>query len=187
MTWADYLIRHAGDETGREIATKLGVTESNVSRWKKGGHTPDVNYVVLFARTYGRPVLEALVEAEVITPAEAKARPTLAPDFDQLTDDGMVFRYRDADGLEGGEGAFTTCTFWYVECLARAGRLHEAREIMARGVHYANHLGLFAEELSLRAEPLGNFPQALTHLAFVSAAYYLDRQLSDPDGRVWQP
>ena len=62
-----------------------------------------------------------------------------------------------------------------------------AREIMARGVHYANHLGLFAEELSLRAEPLGNFPQALTHLAFVSAAYYLDRQLSDPDGRVWQP
>ncbi|SFW34056.1 glycoside hydrolase family 15 protein [Luteibacter sp. UNCMF366Tsu5.1] len=106
---------------------------------------------------------------------------------EQLADDGLVFRYRNADGLEGGEGAFTTCTFWYVECLARAGRLHEAREMMARGVHYANHLGLFSEELSLRAEPLGNFPQALTHLAFVSAAYYLDRQLSDPDGQVWQP
>jgi GH15 family glucan-1,4-alpha-glucosidase len=106
---------------------------------------------------------------------------------DQLTDDGLVFRYRNADGLEGGEGAFTTCTFWYVECLARAGRLHEAREIMARGVLYANHLGLFSEELSLRGDPLGNFPQALTHLAFISAAYYLDRQLANPQGEVWQP
>jgi GH15 family glucan-1,4-alpha-glucosidase len=106
---------------------------------------------------------------------------------DQLTDDGLVFRYRNADGLEGGDGAFTTCTFWYVECLARAGRLHEAREIMARGVLYSNHLGLFSEELSLRAEPLGNFPQALTHLAFISAAYYLDRQLSNPGGQLWQP
>jgi len=106
---------------------------------------------------------------------------------EQLTDDGLVFRYRNADGLEGGEGAFTTCTFWYVECLARAGRLHEAREAMARGVLYANHLGLFSEELSLLGEPLGNFPQALTHLAFISAAYYLDRQLSHPEGQVWQP
>ncbi|MEX1826532.1 glycoside hydrolase family 15 protein [Luteibacter sp. CQ10] len=105
----------------------------------------------------------------------------------QLTDDGMVFRYRNADGLEGGEGAFTTCTFWYVECLARAGRLHEARSIMARGVLYANHLGLFSEELSWRGDPLGNFPQALTHLAFISAAYYLDRQLAHPEGQVWQP
>lgn len=106
---------------------------------------------------------------------------------DQLTDDGLVFRYRNTDGLDGGEGAFTTCTFWYVECLARAGRLHEAREIMARGALYANHLGLFSEELSLLAEPLGNFPQALTHLAFISAAYYLDRELSHPGGQVWQP
>jgi GH15 family glucan-1,4-alpha-glucosidase len=106
---------------------------------------------------------------------------------DHLTDDGLVFRYRNADGLEGGEGAFTTCTFWYVECLARAGRLHEAREIMARGVLYGNHLGLFSEELSLRGDALGNFPQALTHLAFISAAYYLDRQLSHPEGQIWQP
>lgn len=92
------------------------------------------------------------------------------------------------DGLQGGEGAFTTCTFWYIECLARAGRLDEARLAMAEGLRYANHLGLFSEELSLLAEPLGNFPQALTHLSFVSAAY-LDRRLSNPIGigGLWQP
>jgi GH15 family glucan-1,4-alpha-glucosidase len=105
----------------------------------------------------------------------------------QLTDDGLVFRYRNADGLEGGEGAFTTCTFWFVECLARAGRLDEAQMVMARGLRYANHLGLFSEELDLQARPMGNFPQALTHLAFVSAAYFLNRRLDHPDGEVWQP
>jgi GH15 family glucan-1,4-alpha-glucosidase len=106
---------------------------------------------------------------------------------DQLSHEGLVFRYRNDDGLQGGEGAFTTCTFWYIECLARAGRLDEARLAMAKGLRYANHLGLFSEELSLLAEPLGNFPQALTHLSFISAAYYLDRRLSNPIGGLWQP
>ncbi len=106
---------------------------------------------------------------------------------DQLADDGLIYRYRNADGLEGGEGAFTTCTFWYIECLARAGRLDAARLTMAKGLRYANRLGLFSEEMSRLAEPLGNFPQALTHLAFISAAYFLDRRLSHPDGGTWQP
>lgn len=103
-----------------------------------------------------------------------------------LGDDGMIFRYRTPDGLDGQEGAFTTCTFWYVECLARANRLDEARLMMEKGLCYANHVGLFAEELDCRARPLGNFPQALTHLAFISAAHFLDRKLS---GRIntWQP
>jgi GH15 family glucan-1,4-alpha-glucosidase len=105
----------------------------------------------------------------------------------QLSDDGMVYRYRNADGLQGGEGAFTTCTFWYVECLARAGRLEDAQMILAKGVAYANSLGLFSEELDVRGHPLGNFPQALTHLAFISAAHFLDRRL-DPSYRPnWQP
>ncbi|WP_242148346.1 glycoside hydrolase family 15 protein [Sphingomonas sp. BAUL-RG-20F-R05-02] len=105
----------------------------------------------------------------------------------QLRDDGLVYRYRNADGLEGGEGAFTTCTFWYAECLARAGRLDEAQIVLGKGMAYANPLGLFSEELDVRGLPLGNFPQALTHLAFISAAYFIDRRL-DPSYRPnWQP
>ena len=80
---------------------------------------------------------------------------------DQLTDSGLVYRYRNADGLEGGEGAFTACTFWYVECLARAGRLDQAHLERERGIRLANALGLFSEEASVTGELLGNFPQAL--------------------------
>lgn len=106
---------------------------------------------------------------------------------DQLRDDGLVYRYRTNDGLDGDEGAFTTCTFWYAECLARAGRLGEAQLVLEKGLKYANDLGLFSEEVDKRGQQLGNFPQGLTHLAFISAAHFLDRQLS-PDGkRNWQP
>ena len=106
---------------------------------------------------------------------------------EQLCDDALVYRYRNADGLTGGEGAFTTCTFWYAECLARAGRLDEAQMLMAKGVRYANPLGLFSEELDARGLPLGNFPQALTHLAFISAAFFTDRMLDPRQAPMWQP
>ncbi|PYE25725.1 GH15 family glucan-1,4-alpha-glucosidase [Rhizobium sp. PP-CC-3A-592] len=106
---------------------------------------------------------------------------------EQLCDDGLVYRYRVTDGLEGDEGAFTTCTFWYAECLARAGRLDAAQLTLAKGMRYANTLGLFAEEQDVRGRQLGNFPQALTHLAFISAAFFTDRRL-DPSHRPnWQP
>ncbi len=105
----------------------------------------------------------------------------------ELGDGALIHRYRNTDGLEGGEGAFTACTFWFAECLARAGRLDEARLAMERGMRLANHLGLFSEEADERGLPLGNFPQALTHLSFISAAYFLDRRLSNTDGGEWQP
>ena len=89
-----------------------------------------------------------------------------------------------ADGLTGQEGTFNICTFWLVEALTRAGRfeparLEEARLMFERMLGFANHLGLFAEETSATGEGLGNFPQAFTHLALISAAVNLDRALGD--------
>lgn len=112
---------------------------------------------------------------------------TLDAICNELTEDGFVFRYRSDDGLGGREGGFTACSFWYVECLARAGRLAEARLGFERILSCANHVGLFSEELGPSAEHLGNFPQALTHLAMISAAYYLDRQLSGTENATWRP
>lgn len=106
---------------------------------------------------------------------------------EQLRDDGLVYRYRQDDGLPGTEGAFTTCTFWYAECLARAGRLDEAQLILAKGLTYANSLNLFTEEVDLRGQPIGNFPQALTHLSFISAAFFIDRRLDPAYQPDWQP
>ena len=73
------------------------------------------------------------------------------------------------DGLAGDEGTFSMCTFWYVEALARAGRLDEARLVFEKMLTYANHLGLYSEEIGLTGEALGNFPQAFTHLALIDA------------------
>lgn len=105
---------------------------------------------------------------------------------DQLGDDALVLRYDRDDGLEGKEGAFAACSFWYVECLARAGRIEQARTNMDKLLNYGNHLDLYAEEFSGKAELLGNFPQAFTHLALISAATYLDRAIDGGRPRPWQ-
>jgi GH15 family glucan-1,4-alpha-glucosidase len=97
-----------------------------------------------------------------------------------VVSNGLVFRYdveKSADGLMGEEGTFSLCTFWLVEALTRAGRLEEARLIFEQMLGYANHLGLYAEEIGPRGETLGNFPQAFTHLTLISAAFNLDRAL----------
>jgi GH15 family glucan-1,4-alpha-glucosidase len=107
---------------------------------------------------------------------------TLRAIGEDLVDDSLVYRYRQShgadDGLTGEEGTFSMCSFWYVEALARAGDLRKARLLFEKTLGYANHLGLYAEELSPRGEHLGNFPQAFTHLGLISAAYQLDRQMS---------
>ncbi|WP_339532887.1 glycoside hydrolase family 15 protein [Pseudomonas mucidolens] len=107
-----------------------------------------------------------------------------------LVRDGMVYRYRNdddqIDGLSGTEGAFTACSFWYVECLARAGQVEKAHLEFEQLLRYANPLGLYAEEFDSQARHLGNTPQALSHLALISAATFLDRKLSG-EKTVWQP
>ena len=111
---------------------------------------------------------------------------TLAAIERTLVRDGMVYRYRQDDGLPGDEGAFTACSFWYVECLARAGQVEKAHLEFQQLLRYANPLGLFAEEFDRHGHHLGNTPQGLSHLALISAASFLDRKLSGQRTQ-WQP
>jgi GH15 family glucan-1,4-alpha-glucosidase len=71
------------------------------------------------------------------------------------------------------------CTFWYVECLSKAGQLSKARLFFEKMLGYANHTGLYAEMLGIQGEHLGNFPQAFTHLGLITAALSLDHQFDD--------
>jgi GH15 family glucan-1,4-alpha-glucosidase len=124
-----------------------------------------------------------------ISPSDPRWVATLKAIEKHLVEDARVYRYhernREVDGLRGWEGSFTACSFWYAECLARCRQTEKAHGTFERILGYGNHLGLFAEELGPRGEHLGNFPQALTHLALISAAHYLDKDLSGDLG-VWR-
>jgi len=120
-----------------------------------------------------------------ISPMDPRWLSTLKTVGDRLRDDSLIYRYSSGaavDGLRGVEGTFNICSFWYVECLARAGDVKQARFLFEKMLGYANHVGLYSEELGPAGEHLGNFPQAFTHLSLISAAYYLDRALSGQDG-----
>jgi len=102
-----------------------------------------------------------------------------------LVSNSLVYRYNVNevnDGLTGDEGTFNICTFWLVEALTRSGkenpmRLEKARLIFEQMLGYANHVGMYSEQIGLTGEALGNTPQAFTHLALISSAYNLDRAL----------
>jgi GH15 family glucan-1,4-alpha-glucosidase len=118
-----------------------------------------------------------------ISPTDPRWLSTMRAIHDDLLDDSLVHRYKTADaasdGLGGTEGTFTMCSFWYAEALARSGDPQGARFLFEKMLGYANHLGLYSEELGPHGEHLGNFPQAFTHLGLISAAYAIDRKLSD--------
>ena len=147
-----------------------------------------------FVQYYGSETLDAsnLIMPLVffMSPIDPRMLKTLdainrSPSKGGLVSNSLVYRYNaseTADGLDGDEGTFNLCTFWLVEALTRAGRtdparLDEARLIFEKMLGYANHLGLYAEETGQSGEALGNFPQAFTHLALISAAFNLDRAL----------
>jgi GH15 family glucan-1,4-alpha-glucosidase len=137
-----------------------------------------------FVQHYDTDVLDASILlmplVKFIAPTDPRWLSTLDAVSRELVSDSLVYRYNpkaSPDGLRGDEGTFSMCTFWYVEALARAGRLEEARVIFEKMLTYANHLGLYAEQIGPTGEQLGNFPQAFTHLALISAAINLDRQL----------
>jgi GH15 family glucan-1,4-alpha-glucosidase len=142
-----------------------------------------------FVQVYGGEALDAslllMPLVKFVGPTDPRWLSTLTRIEEELTHDTLVSRYNvsDAapDAFEGAsEGAFNICSFWFVECLTRAGRLEEARLALEKMFSYANHLGLYAEETGPSGEALGNFPQALTHLALISAAVNLDRALGSP-------
>jgi GH15 family glucan-1,4-alpha-glucosidase len=147
-----------------------------------------------FIQAYGREALDAAnllmplvfflspVDPRMLSTLKAMNRP---PEHGGLVSDGLVFRYDTdvaLDGIQGREGTFNLCSFWLVEALTRASVsrpefLEEARLTFERMLGYANHVGLYAEQTGPSGEALGNFPQALTHLSLISAAYNLDRTL----------
>jgi GH15 family glucan-1,4-alpha-glucosidase len=147
-----------------------------------------------FVQHYGSDTLDAanlmLILTFFLSPADPRTIRSLdailrSPEKGGLVSNSLVYRYnveKTVDGLRGEEGTFNICTFWLVDALAHAarfdrGRLEEARLMFERMLGFANHLGLYAEETGPSGEGLGNFPQAFTHLALISAAMNLDRTL----------
>jgi GH15 family glucan-1,4-alpha-glucosidase len=118
-----------------------------------------------------------------ISPKDPRWLSTLKRIETELVSDSLVYRYNPtlaaSDGFVSHEGTFSMCTFWYVECLSKSGQLEKARFYFEKMLGYANHLGLYAEQLGFEGEHLGNFPQAFTHMGLISAAYNLDKQLDD--------
>jgi len=122
-----------------------------------------------------------------ISPRDPMWESTLRAMDGELVSDSLVYRYDPSaspDGLRGAEGTFSMCTFWYVDALARSGRLDDARLTFEKMLTYGNDLGLFAEEIGPTGEQLGNFPQAFSHLALISAAMNLDYQIDHGVGTV---
>ncbi|MGW2026102.1 glycoside hydrolase family 15 protein [Streptomyces decoyicus] len=178
-------------ERAMRIATHRGLP-ADMPRW---AHARDAIYHRIMERGWsaerkafvqheGDSVLDAAVLmmplAKFISPTDPKWLSTLDALGEELVSDSLVYRYdprRSPDGLRGEEGTFSICSFWYVEALSRAGRVDEARLAFEKMLTYANHLGLYAEEIGRTGEQIGNFPQAFTHLGLISAAFNLDRAL----------
>ncbi|MER7948775.1 glycoside hydrolase family 15 protein [Streptomyces sp. NPDC096079] len=137
-----------------------------------------------FVQHYGSEVLDAslllMPISGFIAPRDPRWLSTLDAMDSELVSDSLVYRYDPAaspDGLRGSEGTFSLCSFLYVDALARAGRVDQARYAFDKMLTYANHVGLFGEEIGPTGEQLGNFPQAFTHLALITAAMALDAAL----------
>jgi GH15 family glucan-1,4-alpha-glucosidase len=183
MTWVAY------DRAGR-LARDRGLP-APIERWRKlaaSAHRfvqescwdPELQSYVMYP---GSKLLDASVLVMPLVKFAGPTDPRFLSTLDQITaelnSDSLVYRYASTghDGIAEGEGTFNLCSFWYVEALTRAGRVREARMIFEKMLTYANHLGLYAEQIGASGEALGNFPQAFTHLALISAAVNLDRAL----------
>src|SRR3954452_9897102 len=138
-----------------------------------------------YAQSFGADELDAaalLMPLVGFLPAsDPRMRSTIEAIARDLTEDGLVLRYRNveglnADGLTGEEGTFVVCSFWLVSCLARAGEIERAEALYDQLAGYANDVGLLGEEIdTANGEQLGNFPQAYSHIGLITAAHDIDR------------
>ncbi|MEX2238898.1 MAG: glycoside hydrolase family 15 protein [Dehalococcoidia bacterium] len=184
MTWvaferAQRLARHRGLPAPENRWSQL--SDAAYIEVQEKGWNPEKQ---AYTQYYGSDRLDASLLVMPLVKFSGPNDPRFLSTLDQigkeLVSDSLVMRYQHDggwDGLEGVEGTFSLCSFWYVEALTRAGRLPESRMMFEKMLGYANHLGLYAEEIGPAGEALGNFPQAFTHLALISAAYNLDRAL----------
>jgi GH15 family glucan-1,4-alpha-glucosidase len=181
-----------------KIATRRG-RPGNVTKWAverdlvynqimERGWNPKVG---AFTQHYKTEVLDSsllmMSTMGFVSPRDPMWQSTLHAMDRELVSDSLVYRYNPSaspDGLAGDEGTFSLCTFWYVDALARSGRLDDARLVFEKMHTYANHLGLYSEEIGSTGEQLGNFPQAFSHLSLISAAINLDYQLDHGAGSV---
>ncbi|MFF4547789.1 glycoside hydrolase family 15 protein [Streptomyces sp. NPDC001406] len=185
MSWVafDRALRLA-QENGRPAATDRWSTARDQiydQVWTKGWNDERAAFV----QHYGSEVLDSsllrMPTVGFLTPGDPAWATTMDAMQQELVSDSLVYRYNpeaSPDGLRGSEGTFSLCTFLYVDALARAGRLDHARLVLEKMLGYANHLGLYSEEIDPTGRQLGNFPQAFTHLALIDAAITLDSALN---------
>lgn len=184
MSWVafDRALRLA-ESSGRPAAAARWGTERDAiyeqvmtKGWSEGRQA--------FVQHYGSDVLDSsllrMATVGFVSPQDPLWSSTLDAMDDELVSDSLVYRYDPSaspDGLSGSEGTFSLCTFMYVDALARAGRTEKARLVFEKMMGYANHLGLYSEEIDPTGRQLGNFPQAFTHLALIDAALTLNEAL----------
>ncbi|AFZ68155.1 glycoside hydrolase family 15 protein [Deinococcus peraridilitoris] len=180
-------------ERGIRIANYRGLP-GQLDRWREErdtiyeevmsrGFDPELG---AFTQAYDTKLMDGanllLPLVKFVGPRDPRWLSTLDRSLEKLAVGPLVYRYRledgADDGLEGEEGAFLACSFWMVECLVRAGRLEEARTKFEQLLAFSSPLGLMSEEFGQSGCLLGNMPQALSHLALISAAFHLDRALS---------
>jgi len=155
------------DEIYKDVYEHFWNEERQAFVQYKGADTLDASSLLM-------PILR------IISPQSEKWQQTMQAVDNELSLDVLIYRYQERDheidGMEGPEGTFTMCSFWNIECLALQGETEKAREHFEKMIGYANHLGLFSEQLGIKGEHLGNFPQAFTHLGLISAAIQLSKQ-----------
>jgi GH15 family glucan-1,4-alpha-glucosidase len=193
MSWValDRAIRMAGErgrpgDVQRWIGTRDAISQQVMEKcWNRSRRA--------FTQHPGTAVLDAsnlmMPLVGFVAPKDPLWLSTLDAMNDELVTDSLVYRYNPSaspDGLRGSEGTFSLCSFFYVGALTRAGRLDEAQYAFEKMLTYANHLGLYSEEIDPTGRQVGNFPQAFTHLALVHAAIDLDAALNFGTGPVSQ-